>query len=103
MIGIVSMSIMMFATSAAVESDPYVWLEEITGKRALEFVEAQNAVTVKELELQPDFGEFKSQVLAILNSHDRIPFVHKLGDRYYNFWQDAANPRGLLRPTAKLF
>ncbi len=99
MIGIVSMSIMLFATSAAAEADPYSWLEEVAGKRALAFVEAQNASTVKELEAQPDFGEFKSQVLAILNSHDRIPFVHKLGDRYYNFWQDAANPRGLLRRT----
>jgi prolyl oligopeptidase len=99
MIGIALMSIMLFATSAAAEADPYSWLEEVAGKRALEFVEAQNAVTVKELEAQPEFAEFKAQVLAILNSHDRIPFVHKLGDWYYNFWQDAANPRGLLRRT----
>jgi prolyl oligopeptidase len=99
MVCILSMGILLFATSAVTGSDPYSWLEDVSGKRALEFVEAQNAVTVKELESQPDFGEFKSQVLAILNSHDRIPFVHKLGDRYYNFWQDAANPRGLLRRT----
>ena len=63
------------------------------------FVETQNAVTVKELEGQPEFAEFKAEALAILNSHDRIPFVHKLGEWYYNFWQDAANPRGLFRRT----
>jgi prolyl oligopeptidase len=90
---------MMYATGLAAEPDPYAWLEEITGQRAMAFVEAQNAVTVKELEGQPEFAEIKAQALAILNSHDRIPFVHKLGERYYNFWQDAANPRGLWRRT----
>jgi prolyl oligopeptidase len=99
MVCILSMGVLLFAISAVTGSDPYSWLEDVSGKRALEFVEAQNAVTVKELEAHPEFGEFKSQVLAILNSHDRIPFVHKLGDRYYNFWQDAVNPRGLLRRT----
>lgn len=99
MINVVSINVLLFAASAAAEADPYSWLEEITGQRAMAFVEAQNAVTVKELETQPEFADFKAQVLAILNSHDRIPFVHKLGDRYYNFWQDAANPRGLLRRT----
>jgi prolyl oligopeptidase len=99
MIGILSTGIMMLATSAAADSDPYTWLEEITGQKAMAFVEAQNAVTAKELEGQPEFAEFKAQALAILNSHDRIPVAHKMGERYYNFWQDAANPRGLWRRT----
>ncbi len=99
MTSILTMGFLLMATRATAESDPYSWLEEITGQRAMAFVEAQNAVTVKELEGQPEFAEFKAQALAILNSHDRIPFVHKLGEWYYNFWQDAANPRGLLRRT----
>ena len=99
MTSILTMGFLLMATSATAESDPYAWLEEITGQRAMAFVETQNAVTVKELEGQPEFAEFKAEVLAILNSHDRIPFVHKLGEWYYNFWQDAANPRGLFRRT----
>ena len=84
---------------AAQSADPYSWLEEITGKRALEFVEAQNAVTLKELEAKPLFAEFQKETLAMLDSHDRIPYVHKMGPWYYNFWQDAANPHGLWRRT----
>jgi prolyl oligopeptidase len=99
MIGIISTGFILMAMSAISDADPYAWLEEVTGKRALEYVEAQNAATRKELEARPEYAEIKSQVLAILDSHERIPHVGKMGDRYYNFWQDAANPRGLWRRT----
>ena len=46
-------------------------------------------------------AETQAQVLAILNSRDRIPFVRKMGEFYYNLWQDAANPRGLWRRIRK--
>jgi prolyl oligopeptidase len=95
----IAAGILLMATSATSQDDPYAWLEDVLGKRAIEYVEAQNALTLKELQAQPDFSETQAQVLAILNSHDRIPFVHKMGAFYYNFWQDAANPRGLWRRT----
>lgn len=38
-------------------------------------------------------------MLEILNSKEKIPYVSKIGDLYYNFWQDAQNIRGLLRRT----
>lgn len=38
--------------------------------------------------------------MEILDSKDKIPYVSKLGDHYYNFWQDANNKRGLLRRTS---
>jgi len=99
MIGTVLVGLLLMATTATPQADPYAWLEEVTGKRALEYVEAQNAVTLAELAAEPDFKEIQSQVLAILNSRERIPYVHKMGSWYYNFWQDAANPRGLWRRT----
>ena len=89
----------MNAIDAGTPADPYSWLEEITGKQALAYVEAQNAVTLKELESKPEFPAIKQESLAILNSRERIPYVQKLGLWYYNFWQDAANPRGLWRRT----
>ena len=85
--------------TAPTPADPYAWLENVLGKRALAYVEAQNAITLKELEAEPDYAKIKAEVLAILNSHDRIPYVSKRGTWYYNFWQDAANPRGLWRRT----
>ena len=91
------------AAQSAVESpadaDPYAWLEEVTGEKALQYVEAQNAVTLKELEAKPEYASIKSQVLEILNSKERIPYVQKLCEWYYNFWQDADHPRGLWRRT----
>jgi len=95
----IAAGVLLMATDAQTKDDPYSWLEEVTGKKALDFVEAQNAVTLKELQSEPEYSQTQSQVLAILNSHDRIPFVRKMGEFYYNFWQDAANPRGLWRRT----
>jgi prolyl oligopeptidase len=99
---IVLAGVMLFAMNAVdakTPADPYSWLEEITGKRALEYVESQNAVTLKALQSQSEYAAIKKESLEILNSHERIPYVRKLGPWFYNFWQDAANPRGLWRRT----
>lgn len=90
---------------AAVESheaasdDPYLWLEEVTGAKALEWVRAQNALTQKKLETDPQFEKLRADLLAILDSDARIPYVEKLGDYYYNFWKDKDHPRGIWRRT----
>lgn len=79
--------------------DPYLWLEEIEGARATEWVAVQNADTQAALcdsAYQADFDA----ALAVLNSDDRIPFVNKGGDHLYNFWKDAGHPRGLWRRTS---
>jgi prolyl oligopeptidase len=78
--------------------DPFLWLEEIEGERAVAFVDAQNARTDAFLRDEAYAADFDA-VLAILNADDRIPFVGKSGDYLYNFWKDAAHPRGLWRRT----
>ena len=35
----------------------------------------------------------------MLDTDTRIPYVRRRGDYLYNFWRDAANPRGLWRRT----
>jgi len=89
----------LLAMNADPSADPYAWLEEIEGPKALAFVEEQNAATLKQLQSQPEYEAIKRESLAILDSHERIPYVKKRGAWCYNFWQDAANPRGLLRRT----
>ncbi|WP_229804915.1 S9 family peptidase, partial [Paludibacterium paludis] len=90
------------ATSAsqATESDPHLWLEEVTGPKALAWVEQQNAATRKELEALPDFATTRDTLMTILNSGARIPYVQKIGDAYYNFWRDKDHVRGLWRRTS---
>jgi len=76
----------------------HAYLEEVLGDRALTWVRAQNDVTLRELG-NPESNPAYNQVLSILDSKEKIPYVSKIGDMYYNFWQDANNTRGLLRRT----
>src|SRR5690606_17132269 len=79
--------------------DPYLWLEDVTGDKALDWARQQNARTDAELAAAPQFATLKSEILAILDSDARIPDVSKIGDYYYNFWKDAQHERGLWRRT----
>jgi prolyl oligopeptidase len=83
----------------AAQEDPFMWLEEVEGERALQWVESKNAATVAELTATPYYQPLYDRTLQILNSRDRIAFPSIMGDHLYNFWQDAANPRGLFRRT----
>jgi len=79
--------------------DPYLWLEDIHGAKPLEWVEARNAETKKEYADTPEFETTRKRILEVLDSEAKIPFVSKIGDRYYNFWKDQQHPLGLWRRT----
>ncbi len=81
------------------EEDPYLWLESVTGEDALAWVRERNAKTQSHFESQTRFHALRDDLLAILDSDERIPFVSKRGDYYYNFWRDENNERGLWRRT----
>ena len=85
--------------NAIAQEDPYLWLEDVGGEKPLEWVRAQNAVSQPLLESTPGFKELHERLVSIYNSRDRIPSASKRGDYLYNFWQDAANPRGVWRRT----
>ncbi|HSJ13469.1 MAG TPA: hypothetical protein VK939_03585, partial [Longimicrobiales bacterium] len=89
----------MAAPLMAQQEDPFLWLEEVEGTRAMEWVEAKNAATVAELTGTPYYQPLYQRTLEILNSRDRIAFPSMMGDHLYNFWQDEANPRGVWRRT----
>src|SRR5882672_9550262 len=84
---------------AQIQSDPYLWLEDVTGEKALTWVRQQNAVSTNELESMPGFEPLRKRLLSILDSKDKIPYVAKHGKYYYNFWRDQKNVRGLWRRT----
>lgn len=79
--------------------DPYEWLEEVLGDKAFEWVKARNAIVQNRMEGEPSFEKLRSDLLEILDSNARIPFVSKRGEYYYNFWRDKTNERGLWRRT----
>lgn len=85
--------------SDAVSEDPYVWLEDVTGDKALDWVRARNEKAKQRIESDPGFDKLREDLLSILDSSARIPFVSKQGEYYYNFWRDKKNERGIWRRT----
>ncbi len=83
--------------AAATTDDPYLWLEEVHGARALDWVEQQNARSLKLLKGDPRYEPFHQAALKIVNATDRIPEPNLIGTTVYNLWQDPTNVRGLWR------
>ena len=80
-------------------TDPYIWLEDIDGQRSMDWVNAKNAATVAELSETPLYQPLYTRIKQILDSKDRIAYPSIVGDRIYNFWQDADHQRGIWRRT----
>lgn len=85
-------------TDAAAEHDPYLWLEDITGEQALDWVRARNEPTLARFR-DAEFDRMRVEALEVLDTDARIPYVVRRGEHLYNFWRDADNPRGLWRRT----
>jgi prolyl oligopeptidase len=96
---VVSAMALSVGAAAAQQPDQFLWLEEVEGRRALAWVEARNAATIAELSSHALYRPLYERTLAILDSNERIAYPSIVGDRLYNFWQDAANPRGVWRRT----
>ncbi|MEU4364002.1 prolyl oligopeptidase family serine peptidase [Promicromonospora sp. NPDC023987] len=79
-------------------TDPFAWLEDVDGDAALSWVRERNAHSAEALG-GPAFTETERAVREVLDSDDKIPHVSKVGEHYYNFWQDAEHERGLWRRT----
>ena len=80
-------------------ADPWEWLEEVTGEKALEWVKARNEKVTSSLASSDAFRALEARILSILDSKDRIPMPGKIGRHFYNFWRDAKNPKGVWRRT----
>lgn len=85
------------AAVASAAEDPNLWLEEIEGGKALDWVRAENKASLAVLEADPRFQPMVAEAKEILNSTARIPDGAIHNGRVYNFWQDADHVRGLWR------
>jgi prolyl oligopeptidase len=80
--------------------DPYIWLEDVDGARAMGWVKAENQKTLDVLEKDPRYPELYKNALAIAEAKDRIPSPEILDGQIFNFWQDAEHIRGVWRRTS---
>ena len=74
------------ATSAFAETppvtapdDPYIWLEDVHGAKAMQWVEKENARSLAVLKGDPRYANFHEDALKILNATDRIPAPELIG------------------------
>lgn len=90
-------SVPSFAQTAP--EDPYIWLEDVSSAKSMEWVEAHNAASTRRLEADPRYKTLYDEALAIAGAKDRIPAPRFLHGAIYNFWQDPDHLRGFLRKT----
>jgi len=83
----------------APDTDPFLWLEDVQGARALDWVRQRNAECEAVLQAQPGFDAMRASIREVLDSQAQIPQVTRRGDWLYNLWRDADHPRGLWRRT----
>jgi prolyl oligopeptidase len=90
------------AAPAPSSDDPFTWMEEIEGTRALDWARAENARSLPVLQNDPRYQDFLDEALKIVNAKDRIPAVSFSGpneSELRNYWQDPDHVRGLWRRT----
>ncbi len=77
--------------------DPFLWLEEVKGERALAYVAERNAESMGLLQGDPRYPALLDSVTNILTAEDRIPYGSVRGGYVYNLWQDTTHVRGIWR------
>jgi prolyl oligopeptidase len=92
-------SLFAAAVCVAADEDPYLWLEEVEGEKALSWAKEKSAADTTVIEAVPEFEEIHARLLEIYNSRDRIPTPGIRGAWIYNFWRDADHVRGIWRRT----
>ena len=80
--------------------DPYLWLEDVLGERALAWVRHENSETLAAL--GPGHAPYDATLAMIkelLTAPDRLPVGQLMGGYIYNFWRDANHLKGIWRRT----
>jgi prolyl oligopeptidase len=89
------------AQQPASSNDPYIWLEDVSSPRSMDWVNSHNAKTQAVLEADPRYQQYYNEALEIAQAQDRIPYGSFTHNQIYNFWQDADHVRGILRRTTR--
>jgi prolyl oligopeptidase len=82
-------------------TDPYLWLENVEGEKALDWARAQNKISDEAFKTQPLFAQLRDRFLEVFNDKERVIYPDMEGNYIYNLWQDEKNERGLWRRMSK--
>jgi prolyl oligopeptidase len=82
------------------QPDPYLWLEDVRGQKAMDWVKAEDAKTLSVLEKDPRYAGAYAAALKIAETKDRIPQPSFLAGQIYNTWQDGEHKHGVWRRTS---
>ena len=88
------------STRAKDGADPFIWLEDIDGQRALAWVKQRNLHSMERLQSDRRFTSLQRRALDDYNADDKIPYGTIMGDEVHNIWRDARHIRGLWRKTS---
>ena len=89
------------AQQSVSSDDPYLWLEDVSGKRAMDWVNSHNARTQGVLEADPRYQQYYDDALTLAQAEDRIPYGAFRAGEVYNFWQDANHVHGIVRKSSR--
>ncbi|ODM74067.1 prolyl oligopeptidase family protein [Bradyrhizobium elkanii] len=84
-------------SAATPADDPFLWLDESEGPRALAWAQAENEKTLGSPHSDPRYDRFYRDALTILQAKHRIPYVSLGRQDLENFWQDESHVRGIWR------
>ncbi|MEE2742279.1 MAG: prolyl oligopeptidase family serine peptidase [Bdellovibrionota bacterium] len=90
------MSLLLFKNPAK-GMDPYLWLEDIKGKRSLEWAKRESDSTLRRLGQNDQFEKLKKSIYSVFTSQDKIPSGNLRNGYVYSFWQDEKHIKGIWR------
>ena len=96
-----ALNVSVAAAPPAGGEDPFLWLEQAHGERAMQWVKAENIKTDAALGRDPRFKVLFQDAKVILEAKDRIPEPSVIAGQIFNFWQDADHPHGMWRQTSQ--
>ena len=82
---------------AKAKQDDFLWLEEIDGEHALNWVKDNNQRTLSYLQSDQRYASVMAEAKNIFFSEDKIPYVSLQKGFAYNFWRDEVQVRGVWR------
>ena len=88
------------ATLPPLPADKYLWLEDVDSPRAMDWVKAEDARSLKVIEADPHYATYYAEALKIAEAPDRLPTPEQRGGEIYNFWRDANHVNGIYRKTS---
>ena len=99
---LITLSILTFGHQYAqqqleVPEDSFLWLEEVEGEKALQWVKEKNSISEDYITNSPEFESIYEKTLEILNSVEQLANPKIVGNYVYDLWKDDENKLGLWR------